>query len=73
LDILNQHNIKANFYTVGNQIDQHPDIAKAIDSAGIEVGNHSYSHQRLIFKPLSYIASEITKTSKLIRDIGYPG
>ncbi len=73
LEILKQTNVKATFYVIGSQVDQYPDTAKAIVDAGMELGNHSYSHHRLILKSLSFIKSEITKTNDLIRSIGYTG
>jgi len=71
LDILRQKNIKATFYEIGKGIEEYPDVAKAVVSAGMEVGNHSYSHKRFLFKTPSYVDNEIQKTNKLIRNSGY--
>lgn len=73
LDILKQKNIKATFYEIGKEIEGHPQEAKAIVDAGMEVGNHSYSHQRFLLKSLSFIDSEIQETNRLIRNSGYQG
>jgi chitin deacetylase len=73
LDILQEKQAKATFYEIGKAIEQYPDEAKAIIAAGMEVGNHSYSHRRLILKPLSFIDSEIQKTNTLIKNAGYKG
>lgn len=73
LDILKQKNIKATFYEIGENIEQYPDVVKAIVKAGMEVGNHSYSHKRFLLKPLSFVDSEIQKTNTLIRNSGYQG
>lgn len=37
------------------------------------MGNHSYSHKRMVLKPPSFIANEIEETDKLIRQAGYKG
>lgn len=73
LDILKENQVKATFYETGTGIEQYPEIAKVIVGAGMEVGNHSYSHERFLLKSQSFIDSEIQKTNKLINDSGYYG
>jgi peptidoglycan-N-acetylglucosamine deacetylase len=73
LETLSNTQTKATFYMVGEAIEQYPEEAKAIAKAGMELGNHSYSHQRFYFKSQSFIDKEIQTTNKLIRDSGYKG
>ncbi|MEH7413840.1 polysaccharide deacetylase family protein [Neobacillus drentensis] len=73
LPLLKQYNAKATFFLIGNEIEKNPDEAKKIVDAGHQVGNHTFSHQRMIFKSPSYIKEEIEKTDKLIRNAGYKG
>ncbi len=73
LNLLNNTGIKATFFMVGKSMEQYPEAAKRISDSGNEMGNHSYSHQRMIFKSPSFIAGEIEKTDKLIRNTGYAG
>jgi chitin deacetylase len=73
LAILKAHHIKATFYLTGAEIHQHLESARQIVAAGHEVGNHSYSHQRMFFKTPSFIQREIDDTDKLIREAGYTG
>jgi chitin deacetylase len=49
------------------------DFARAIADAGHQIGNHTYSHRRMIFKTYSVIEKEIDSTNKLIREAGYTG
>jgi len=65
--------IHATFYVVGKGIEDYPDEMKNIVAMGNELGNHSYSHQRFLFKSLSFTESEIQKTNALIRNTGYTG
>ena len=44
LDELEKHQAKATFFTVGNNVRQHPDIFKRILDQGHSVGNHTYNH-----------------------------
>lgn len=71
LSILKQYNVKATFFLIGNEIEKYPDEAKNIVKAGHQVGNHTYSHQRMVFKSPAYIKKEIDKTDQLIKEAGY--
>lgn len=73
LDILRQHDVKATFFLVGSRIEANPDAARQIVAAGHQVGNHSYSHQHMVFKHSSFYQQEIEKTDAAIRSAGYQG
>jgi len=73
LDLLASKNIPATFYTIGQSIEQHPDQTRRIVAAGHELGNHSYSHQRLIFRSPTFIKNEIEQTNQQIRAAGFTG
>lgn len=44
LNILKQHNIKATFFCIGNNIDNHPEIFKKVVEEGHTIANHTYNH-----------------------------
>ena len=44
LDVLAQHNIKATFFCIGNNIEKHPDIFRQVIDAGHTIANHTYNH-----------------------------
>lgn len=73
LKILNQHDVKATFFVVGQETHRFKEQAKKIVQQGHELGNHSYTHPRMIFKTLSTIRQEIEKTDEAIRAVGYQG
>jgi len=73
LKILQEKDIKATFFVVGSELQKQPQIGEAIVLAGHELGNHTYSHQRMWLKSQSFIAEEIEKTNTLIRNTGYKG
>lgn len=47
LDDLSRFGVKATFFQCGLNVLRHPEIARAVASAGHEIGNHSYSHARM--------------------------
>jgi peptidoglycan-N-acetylglucosamine deacetylase len=71
LGILKDADIKATFFLVGSSIEQYPAETLRIAQAGHEIGNHTYTHTRMVFRTLSTIADEIEKTDALIRAAGY--
>ena len=73
LDILRKHDVKGTFYLTGYEIEKYFEDASKIVQEGHEIGNHSYSHRRMVFKSPSFIKDEIDKTDELIRQIGYKG
>jgi peptidoglycan-N-acetylglucosamine deacetylase len=73
LAILRARGVKATFFVIGGALEQHPELGQRIAQAGHELGNHSYSHERMIFKTPSFISAEIERTDQLIRNTGYQG
>ena len=70
LEVLSKYEIKATFFMLGQNIEKYPEVAQMVYDQGHLIGNHSYSHPRLIFKPPSFIVEQIAKTDSLIRSIG---
>jgi peptidoglycan-N-acetylglucosamine deacetylase len=73
LEILSENQVHATFYAIGQSMEKHHELAKAIVARGNELGNHSYSHDRFIFKSQAFIKNEVEKTDSLIRDAGGSG
>ncbi|MFF2796596.1 polysaccharide deacetylase family protein [Lysinibacillus xylanilyticus] len=73
LSLLEEYNAKATFFLIGAEIEKFPEEARRIAEEGHQIGNHTYSHNRMIFKTPSYYKDEIEKTDQLIRDTGYKG
>jgi peptidoglycan/xylan/chitin deacetylase (PgdA/CDA1 family) len=73
LAALARHRVKATFFLVGESIEAHPDQARAIAAAGHQIGNHSHSHQRMVFKSPSFIRSEVERADAAIASTGYRG
>src|SRR5690348_5783077 len=63
LATLQQKQVKATFYEIGQQIEKYPEIARAITEAGMEPGNHTYTHQRMVLHWPSFYEEEVERTN----------
>ncbi len=47
LDVLAREKVEATFFQLGMQAERYPDLAREVQRAGHEVGNHGFSHASL--------------------------
>ncbi|MFC0106418.1 polysaccharide deacetylase family protein [Kibdelosporangium aridum] len=73
LDELARAQVPATFYLIGQDMEKHPELARSIVAAGHELGNHTYSHERMVLVTPGFVAEEVERTDKLIRDAGFQG
>jgi len=73
LQILREKGVKATFFVTGAETLRNLPYAKMIVEDGHELGNHTFSHKRMIFKSLSFVEKEIEATDEAIRKAGYRG
>lgn len=73
LKVLKGLDVKATFFLCGIGIEARKEDASAIVTAGHGIGNHSYSHKRMIGVSYNFCKEEIEKTNSLIKDVGYKG
>ncbi len=66
IDILNEFDCSATFFLVGFWVDDYPDMVKAIDEAGLEIGTHSNTHPDMVKLDKATMKSELeTSISKI--------
>jgi peptidoglycan/xylan/chitin deacetylase (PgdA/CDA1 family) len=70
LDVLDCYRIRATFFVVGRNVERHPETARLVLAKGHELGNHSYSHTRMVFKLPSFVRSEVERTDHLLSELG---
>lgn len=63
INILDDYNIPATFFLVGNSIDSHPDIMNMIRDGGHIAANHSWSHKRPTDITISDMITEVDKAN----------
>lgn len=70
LAVLAEKQVKATFFLIGKQIEEHPHLARAILSAGHEVGGHSYDWDLLAFKRRSRVEDRLDKMEAAFASVG---
>ncbi|GAB3316980.1 polysaccharide deacetylase family protein [Larkinella ripae] len=73
LALLRDLDIRATFFVTGNDLVKRPLAGKKLVLAGHQLGNHTYSHTRMVFKTPAFTRREIEKTDSLIRRAGFRG
>ena len=73
LSVLEHGHVRATFFVTGAELEQNMAEGKKIVAAGHELGNHSYSHERMILVTPSFVRREIERTDELIREAGHLG
>ncbi|WP_271855192.1 polysaccharide deacetylase family protein [Patiriisocius marinus] len=70
LDLLKQHNAKATFFCIGNNIKANPKLLNQIINEGHTVGNHTYHHANNFgFLATNKVVGELNKTTTLIKEV----
>ena len=62
LALLKQYQARGTFFVLGCKVEQHPGLIKEMLAAGHEVGNHSYSHPRILKTDHLARARELERT-----------
>ncbi len=63
--------VPATFFLMGQNIEWHRQEANKLIAAGHQIGNHSYSHPRMVLMSYQSVVDEVSKTNQLIRSLGY--
>ena len=67
LDLLAQRHIKATFFVIGKNAEDHPEILQRAVREGHEIGNHSWSHPIFAKMRDESVRRELQKTEDAIR------
>lgn len=70
LPVLARHRAHATFFLIGRDIDKHPGEARRLRDAGQEIGNHSYSHERMVLHGSGWYDAELARTAAALQRQG---
>ena len=69
LETLKKYDAKATFFMLGSRVEYYPEIAKDVQAAGHELGNHTWNHPNLVKANAKKITDEINNTSTIIEEV----
>ncbi|MFC9896813.1 polysaccharide deacetylase family protein [Nocardia sp. NPDC127579] len=73
LRVLAEAGVPATFYLNGRDLAANPAAGRAIAQAGHEIGNHTYSHRRMVLVSSGTVRDEVERTDAEITKTGYQG
>ncbi|MFN7250086.1 MAG: polysaccharide deacetylase family protein [Anaerobacillus sp.] len=69
LDILKKKEVPATFFTIGNMMEQYPDIVKRTYDSGHMILPHSYSHKYSIYSTFDSFYEDLNKVEEVYKSI----
>jgi peptidoglycan/xylan/chitin deacetylase (PgdA/CDA1 family) len=66
LEVLAKHAARATFFLIGQFVEKRPDIVREIVQAGHALGNHTFTHPRLIFTSAAGTRNELQRCQDAI-------
>ena len=69
LDLFNEHDVKATFFTLGWVAERYPDLIKRMVNEGHELASHGYSHVRVTQQTPAEFRADVIKTKMLLEDL----
>jgi len=68
LDTLEELKLKATFFMIGQNVEQHPRIARRVAEAGHQIGNHSYSHPIFLYRSAHETTQQLCHAQRVIAE-----
>lgn len=73
LAVLGAREVHATFFVMGADLAHAPEAGRRLVAAGHELGNHTWTHRRMVLVAESTVRTEIERTDSLIRVVGHTG
>jgi len=70
VNTLDAHHARATFFMLGSQVIKHPEIARAVQAEGHEIGNHSWGHGNFTKMQPVQMIEDFTHAQKAFQDAG---
>jgi len=69
LQLLERYEVKATFFVVGDVVEHHPDLVRALYEAGHEIGCHGWSHRMLWTLEPDLFAEDMDRFDRAAEDV----
>ncbi|MBE6114806.1 MAG: hypothetical protein E7191_06955 [Erysipelotrichaceae bacterium] len=71
LEILEEYDVEATFFVIGQQIKSHENVIMDMIEAGHQIGIHTFTHRDLTKLSDQEILQEISSTKEVLKEMGY--
>lgn len=71
--VLRARGVRATFFVTGRELALAPGSGRSLLADGHELGNHTYSHRRMVLLSPASIEAEIVRTDSILRAVGVQG
>ena len=69
LDLLEEYDQKATFFTLGNVAAKHPELIRKISDSGHEIASHGYNHHSIFNLSPKQVREDVGSSVKILEDI----
>ena len=69
LELFDQHDVKATFFTLGWVAHHYPDLVKRIVAQGHDLASHGWDHRRVTTLSRSEFATDVGKSKAILEDV----
>ena len=69
LDLLARARVRATFFTLGHVAERHPELVRAVASAGHEVASHGWSHSLVYEQSPEEFEAELRRSKELLEEL----
>ena len=69
LDLLEEYDQKATFFTLGNVAEKHPELIRKISDSGHEIASHGYNHHSIFNLSPKQVREDVSSSVKILEDI----
>jgi peptidoglycan/xylan/chitin deacetylase (PgdA/CDA1 family) len=70
LDLLDRHEVKATFFSIGHYAREQPDLLREVAARGHAIGNHTYDHVTMPLHTDETIRGQLRRTTEAIEAAG---
>ncbi len=70
LEMLDRHDVKATFFTLGWVADRYPGLVRAIVDQGHELASHGYGHERANLLNAAQFRDDVERAKHVLEDLG---
>lgn len=69
LELLDEHECRATFFTLGWVADRHPDLVREIAAAGHEIASHGYNHELLYEQSRAAVREDLQRSLDTLKPL----